>query len=387
MSSIQQISAQRDSLKAEINSAQPNLAKCAQMLTQLKIGLTEIGAYVPQGSQVDPQALVLARDILEMGAYYSVRVKDIDAFVRYISQLSTFYYDYASVLPPSEQMYPLTGLNLLRLLSQNRLSEFHTALEVIDPEQLHNNSYIKHAVDLEQFLMEGSYNKVWSSRSKVKGEEFLFFYNILIDTIRHEIANCSEKAYEALPVQDAATLLFMKNMEDVLNFAQERNWKVNPAEQKIYFTNTDDEVTEIPQEQIIKQTLTYARELERIMPGDAMLFLFGVIMAAFLLFMMVFFVIMFSDLECDYINPIDLCNKLNQFVLPEMGAQAFLFAMFLINGSWLAALLNLPLVVFNVQKVTNNRHMYDATEIFRTLSIHKKECFFKLAFYLLVSTV
>lgn len=23
-------------------------------------------------------------------------------------------------------------------------------------------------------------------------------------------------------------------------------------------------------------------------------------------------IIMFSDLECDYINPIDLCNKLNQ---------------------------------------------------------------------------
>lgn len=45
-------------------------------------------------------------------------------------------------------MYPLTGLNLLRLLSQNRLSEFHTALEVIDPEQLHNNAYIKQAVDL-----------------------------------------------------------------------------------------------------------------------------------------------------------------------------------------------------------------------------------------------
>ena len=53
-------------------------------------------------------------------------------------------------------------------------------------------------------------------------------------------------------------------------------------------------------------------------------------MAAGLLFTMVFFVsgfrvfatgqyantkrqiIMFSDLECDYINPFDLCNKLNQ---------------------------------------------------------------------------
>ena len=64
------------------------------------------------------------------------------------------------------------------------------------------------------------------------------------------------------------------------------------------------------------------------------LFLFSVLMAAGLLFTMVFFVrplsssfqslphsifvsfrtqiIMFSDLECDYINPIDLCNKLNQ---------------------------------------------------------------------------
>ena len=26
-------------------------------------------------------------------------------------------------------------------------------------------------------------------------------------------------------------------------------------------------------------------------------------------------IIMFSDLECDYINPIDLCNKLNQVSL------------------------------------------------------------------------
>jgi hypothetical protein len=67
------------------------------------------------------------------------------------------------------------------------------------------------------------------------------------------------------------------------------------------------------------------------------LFLFSVLFAAGLLFTMVFFVsvvrfhpicgwltilafnkiIMFSDLECDYINPIDLCNKLNQvFQIP-----------------------------------------------------------------------
>ncbi|CAO3694648.1 unnamed protein product [Rhizopus stolonifer] len=119
------------------------------------------------------------------------------------------------------------------------------------------------------------------------------------------------------------------------------------------------------------------------MPGEFMVFLFGVVMAAILLFVMVFFVIMFSDLECDYINPINLCDRLNQFVLPEMGAHAFLFFMFFLTGNWTAALLNVPLLAYNARKVIQGRHMYDATEIFRTLSQHKKESFIKLGFYLI----
>ncbi|KAI9316438.1 cornichon protein-domain-containing protein, partial [Dichotomocladium elegans] len=325
-------------------------------------------------------------EILEMGAYYSIRTKDIGSFERYISQLNTYYHDLASILPPSPQMYPLIALNLLRLLSQNRLSDFHTALEVIDPEQLQTNQYIKQAVDLEQYLMEGSYNKVWNTRSTVRGEEFMFFYDILINTIRDEIASCSEKAYDSLPLQDASTLLFLKNTQELLSFAQkakkhinvyrkQRGWKVHPGDQIIYFGSEDSDAVEIPQEQIITQTLTYARELERIVCMTVLLYNFQG----------PFIVIMFSDLECDYINPIDLCNKLNQFVLPEMATHAFLFFMLLINGSWIAMLLNLPLVAYNVRKVMNNQHMYDATEIFRTLSVHKKECFIKVAFYLVVS--
>lgn len=92
---------------------------------------------------------------------------------------------------------------------------------------------------------------------------------------------------------------------------------------------------------------------------------------------------MFSDLECDYINPIDLCNKLNQFTLPEMIAHATLTVLFLLSGQWIAFLLNAPLVAFNANKVMNKNHLLDATEIFRTLSGHKKECFIKLGFYLL----
>ncbi|TFK44866.1 cornichon [Crucibulum laeve] len=117
--------------------------------------------------------------------------------------------------------------------------------------------------------------------------------------------------------------------------------------------------------------------------GAGWLFLFAVLWSAALLFGAVFFVIMFSDLESDYINPIDLCNKLNQFVLPEYAAHAFLALLFLLSGQWTALLFNIPLIAFNVNKILNKNHMYDATEIFRSLPGHQKETYFKLGFYLI----
>jgi len=67
---------------------------------------------------------------------------------------------------------------------------------------------------------------------------------------------------------------------------------------------------------------------------------------------------MYSDLESDYINPIDLCTKLNQvgtrvltqFTLPEMAAHAFLTVLFLFHGQWVALMINLPLLAYNVNK-------------------------------------
>lgn len=80
------------------------------------------------------------------------------------------------------------------------------------------------------------------------------------------------------------------------------------------------------------------------------LFLLAVIVNAINLFLQVFFTIMYSDLECDYINPIDLCNRLNMYIVPEAGVHAFLTALFLINGYWLPLVLNLPLVAYNGKK-------------------------------------
>ena len=52
----------------------------------------------------------------------------------------------------------------------------------------------------------------------------------------------------------------------------------------------------------------------------------------------------------DYINPIDLCNRLNTYIIPEAAVHGFLTFLFLINGYWIALLLNLPLLAFNVKK-------------------------------------
>lgn len=52
----------------------------------------------------------------------------------------------------------------------------------------------------------------------------------------------------------------------------------------------------------------------------------------------------------DYINPIDLCNRLNTYIIPEAAVHGVLTFLFLINGYWLALILNLPLLGYNVKK-------------------------------------
>jgi len=96
------------------------------------------------------------------------------------------------------------------------------------------------------------------------------------------------------------------------------------------------------------------------MSGEAWLYLFAVLVNAVNLFLQVFFTIMYSDLECDYINPIDLCNRLNTYIIPEAAVHAFLTALFLLNGYWLAFILNLALLAWNAKKIIDNQHPRDA---------------------------
>ena len=59
---------------------------------------------------------------------------------------------------------------------------------------------------------------------------------------------------------------------------------------------------------------------------------------------------MLTILDSDYINPIDLCNRLNTYIVPEAAVHAFLTFLFLINGYWIALILNLPMLAWNGKK-------------------------------------
>lgn len=55
-------------------------------------------------------------------------------------------------------------------------------------------------------------------------------------------------------------------------------------------------------------------------------------------------------MRSDYINPIELCNRLNTYIIPEAAVHGFLTFLFLINGYWMPLLLNLPLLAWNAKK-------------------------------------
>ncbi|CAG0899451.1 unnamed protein product [Cyprideis torosa] len=242
----------------------PNLRECERLLDEGKVLLTA-HAFLPISyDESSKQVLLIARDILEIGALWSVSMKDIPSFERYMAQLKSYYMDY-SQLTESTYKYQLLGLNLLCLLSQNRVSEFHTELELLPPTEVKGNVYIRHPVSMEQYLMEGNYNKLFMTKGNVPAASYAFFVDILLETGRQEIALCMEKAYESIDITEAVSMLFLKGVPEVSEFASRRGWKVEMRNgRKIFkFIEKKDQDLVLADE-LACTAIDYARELEKI---------------------------------------------------------------------------------------------------------------------------
>ena len=96
----------------------------------------------------------------------------------------------------------------------------------------------------------------------------LIILQVLVNTIRSEIASCSERAYPSLPISNAKNLLFLDSEGAVIQFAQSRGWVAK--EGRIYFPQQQEEMAEGQKDilaasgQVIENTLEYARKLETI---------------------------------------------------------------------------------------------------------------------------
>jgi len=242
----------------------PNLDKCEETLNQLKVVMTNLRFLPGSSKDLAKDELILAREVLEIGAFCSIARKDIPSFERYMAQLKCYYLDFKSFLPDSVFKNELLGLNLLCLLSQNRVAEFHTELELFaHPDvQILENVYIHKAVSLEQSIMEGRYRQVFLAKNTAPSERYNFFIDILANTIRDEIATCLEKSYQKLSESAAMPMLNLKAPELKVYGAQ-RNWAYDS--QGFYHFATDKKLDDfIPSRELAKDSIEYAKELEMI---------------------------------------------------------------------------------------------------------------------------
>ena len=165
-----------------------NPQEVSSLLTKAKRQLLELNALLPSPT-TSPQLLSLARQTLETGALLSIRLREPDAFTRYYQQLLPFYElpDTSFDGNNSGQRSKVTGLYLLLLLTKGDYAGFHTVLEGLEVENegkggLQGDEYISYPIKLEQWLMEGSYDRVWGAtkREGVPSEEFGVFSEVRI---------------------------------------------------------------------------------------------------------------------------------------------------------------------------------------------------------------
>lgn len=217
-----------------------------KLITQLKVGvwerklivqikLAQSGLYFapPEGN---PQDLLAARasqqrgnltpgSILEIATFHSLRRGNLAAFAQYNAALQPFYVNLAKTLPASPNRPIIIGLELLAMLSEGKYSQFHMTLEALDVSEL-GDVFVRWPVDLERWMMEGAYNKIYRARERVPREEYKILLDRLMGTIREQIALTIETSYPSLALQNAAQLLFFKSGEtsQLVAFAKEVSW-------------------------------------------------------------------------------------------------------------------------------------------------------------------
>ncbi|CAL8082857.1 unnamed protein product [Orchesella dallaii] len=122
--------------------------------------------------------------------------------------------------------------------------------------------------------------------------------------------------------------------------------------------------------------------------SETFLFIFSMIITGLLAFIYVYFIITLSDLECDYINAQQCCDRLNMWMMPILSGQGFVNIFFLLHGHFWLFLFNLPITAWSAYELikvpSGNLGVFDPTEIYNRgqLKTHMRDVLIKIAFFL-----
>lgn len=114
--------------------------------------------------------------------------------------------------------------------------------------------------------MEGTYNKVLEARANVPNPFFPFFLSKLVLTVRANIADCAEIAYQCLELADAQKMLLFDSPAELSAYIQEHKTEWTVREGHVWFKAPEKSLgaSDIPSLRLVGETLSYATELDRI---------------------------------------------------------------------------------------------------------------------------
>ncbi|KAI5709472.1 protein cornichon homolog 4 isoform X1 [Diaphorina citri] len=121
-------------------------------------------------------------------------------------------------------------------------------------------------------------------------------------------------------------------------------------------------------------------------------YIFGISMldTGSLLFLLIYFIITLSDVECDHLNAQDCYQRLNFWIPVKMGAQVGVTVLLLLTGHYYLFLMNVPMSAWNVYEYysvpSGNMGVFDPTELYNRDSIknHMRNCLIGMGFYLVI---
>lgn len=242
-------------LESFLNTSDPTTAwqTAKPLLTQCQLALLD------DNGSTDLAASLSA---LEISAILAVQAQELESFSRIVTQLTT-YYSNSTVATPRRWL--VTGLYLMHLLVDHRLSEFHSTLELLNSDVIEKETYLSFPVGLERQLMVGLYDDVLVQKSPHPA--FGVFMELVVATVRDAIADGLEVAYKSLTKPQAAALLKCSEQE-LEEYIQEHrdDWVVdeNSMESNKLTFQPPAGNPELPAEEWMQQSLTYATEMERI---------------------------------------------------------------------------------------------------------------------------